>query len=73
MSVEVQKRESLFCARYQTVSTQAPPRGTAYNTPLAAPEYVFLVVCEFPPGLEHPRVFLPGGLLTLGCLHFPYF
>ncbi len=31
------------------------------------PVLVVLVVFVFPCGLEHPGVFLPGGLLTLGC------
>ncbi len=32
-----------------------------------SPVLVVLVVFVFPWGLEHPGVFLPGGLLTQGC------
>ncbi len=32
-----------------------------------SPGLVVLVVFVFPWGLEHPGVFLPGGLLTQGC------
>ncbi len=42
-----------------------------YQWPLdsrkTSPVLVVLVVFVFPWGLGHPGVFLPGGLLTLGC------